>query len=152
MKSRSDLPPGLNFVEDEKPKDSAGLSKSAKKNLKRKEKKKQATAEGGPSVQNVTDSMAATSISGNPKDMNASNLQNADNSNHGATSQPQSEEADLAKRLKNLKKKLRQIEGLEAKIQSGELPNPEKEQLDKVARKSEIISEIEDLELELADV
>ncbi len=147
MKSRSDLPPGLNFAEDEKPKDTTGLSKSAKKNLKRKEKKKQAAAEGGNSVQNVTDSMAASSISEKPKG------QTADNSKaQGATSQAQSEEADLTKRLKNLKKKLRQIEGLEAKIQSGELANPEKEQLDKVARKSEILSEIEDLELGLADV
>ena len=39
---------------------------------------------------------------------------------------------DPQKKLRNLKKKLRDIEALEEKLNSGEIPTPEKEQLDKV--------------------
>nr|CAG4643649.1 EOG090X0KVN [Ilyocryptus agilis] len=55
--------------------------------------------------------------------------------------------SDPAKRLKNVKKKLRDIEALEAKINSGELKKPEKDQLDKIKRKSEVLREIEELEM-----
>ncbi|KAG8222218.1 hypothetical protein J437_LFUL001416 [Ladona fulva] len=57
---------------------------------------------------------------------------------------------DPQKRLKSLKKKLREIEVLEQRIASGELKNPEKEQKNKIERKGEILSEIEDIELEIA--
>ncbi|XP_064455277.1 partner of Y14 and mago-like [Ornithodoros turicata] len=57
--------------------------------------------------------------------------------------------AEPAKRLRNLRKKLREIDQLQEKIDSGELSNPEKEQLEKIARRDEVASEIEDLELEL---
>ncbi|XP_032517739.2 partner of Y14 and mago [Danaus plexippus] len=53
---------------------------------------------------------------------------------------------DPAKRLKNLKKKLRDIETLEEKIKSGSLKNPDKEQKEKITKKSEIVKEIELLE------
>jgi len=53
---------------------------------------------------------------------------------------------DPAKKLRNLKKKLRDIEALEEKLNSGEIPIPEKEQLDKVARKPEVLREIKLLE------
>ncbi|KAK3913290.1 Partner of Y14 and mago [Frankliniella fusca] len=49
-----------------------------------------------------------------------------------------------AKRLKNLRKKLREIEAIEQKAASG--TKLEKDQLDKIARKSEILQEIEELE------
>lgn len=58
--------------------------------------------------------------------------------------------ADPQKRLKNLRKKVREIEALEEKIKSGTLKNPEKEILDKVARKTEISKEIERLEVILS--
>ena len=50
-----------------------------------------------------------------------------------------------AKKLRNLKKKLRDIEALEAKINSKEV-QPEPEQLEKVARKGEVMREIADFE------
>lgn len=50
------------------------------------------------------------------------------------------------KRLKNLRKKIREIEVLEEKIKTGALKNPDKEILDKVARKTEISKEIKRLE------
>ncbi|XP_011307653.1 partner of Y14 and mago [Fopius arisanus] len=54
--------------------------------------------------------------------------------------------SDSMKRLKNLRKKLREIESLEGKIKSGEIKNPEKEMVDKVARKKEVLDEIKLLE------
>ncbi|XP_023334082.1 partner of Y14 and mago [Eurytemora carolleeae] len=55
---------------------------------------------------------------------------------------------DPQKKLRNLKKKLRDIEALEEKLNSGEIPTPEKEQLEKVARKVEVEREIKLLEEE----
>lgn len=54
---------------------------------------------------------------------------------------------DPQKRLKNLRKKIREIEVLEEKIKTGALKNPDKEILDKVARKTEISKEIRRLEV-----
>jgi partner of Y14 and mago protein len=51
---------------------------------------------------------------------------------------------DPAKRIKNLRKRLREIESIEQKIAAGE-QKLEKEQLDKVSRKQEVLSEIEQL-------
>ena len=56
------------------------------------------------------------------------------------------EAAREAKRLRNLKKKLRNIEALEAKLSSGEIENPEPKLLEKVARKTEVMKEINALE------
>jgi len=53
---------------------------------------------------------------------------------------------DPAKKLRNLKKKMRDIEALERKLDAGEIENPEKEQLDKVAKKAEVAREIASLE------
>ncbi|XP_044730303.1 partner of Y14 and mago [Chrysoperla carnea] len=54
--------------------------------------------------------------------------------------------SDPAKRLKNLKKKLREIDTIEQKIKSGEIKNPIKEQLEKVSRRKEVMAEIQKLE------
>jgi partner of Y14 and mago len=56
-------------------------------------------------------------------------------------------QVDAEKKLKKLKKKLREIETIEEKIRTGELKNPEKDQLDKVSRKAQIIDEISQLEV-----
>ncbi len=56
---------------------------------------------------------------------------------------------DPAKRLRNLKKKLRDIEKLERQIANGEIKNPEPEQLEKVKKKEEVAQQIEDLEEEI---
>ncbi|XP_070523160.1 partner of Y14 and mago isoform X2 [Cardiocondyla obscurior] len=56
---------------------------------------------------------------------------------------------DPQKRLKNLRKKIREIEVLEDKMKSGALKNPDKEILEKIARKIEISKEIKRLEATL---
>ncbi|CAB3227326.1 unnamed protein product [Arctia plantaginis] len=53
---------------------------------------------------------------------------------------------DPGKRLKNLRKKLRDIETLEEKIKIGVVKNPDKDQKEKLSKKNDIIKDIELLE------
>ena len=53
---------------------------------------------------------------------------------------------DPSRALRNLRKKLRDIEALEEKLVLGKISTPEPEQLEKVARKSEVMEEIVVLE------
>ena len=160
MKSRADgLPPGLNLVEDGKPTDTSGMSKAARKNLKKKEKRMQAAAAaatGGDCIQVVTESMKGASIStegkqdkDKSKGSDTGHAQSAKGKAKEACAVAQPEATEPVKKLKNLKKKLRQIEDLEAKVNSGEIKKLVKEQQDKIARKPELLKEIKDLEREL---
>lgn len=56
------------------------------------------------------------------------------------------ESIDPAKKLKNLRKKLREVEALQEKIENGLIPKPEQEQLAKINRKNEILMQIHVLE------
>ncbi|XP_063383679.1 partner of Y14 and mago [Cydia fagiglandana] len=58
---------------------------------------------------------------------------------------------DPAKRLKNLRKKLRDIETLEEKVKSGVLKTPDKDQKEKMSKKPSILKEIEVLEKEVSE-
>ncbi|XP_017774634.1 PREDICTED: partner of Y14 and mago [Nicrophorus vespilloides] len=60
-----------------------------------------------------------------------------------------SESSDPVKKVKNLKKRLREVESLEEKINSGAIAKPEKEQLDKIKRKNDLIMQIYQLEKEI---
>jgi hypothetical protein len=56
---------------------------------------------------------------------------------------------DPQKKLRNLKKLLKSIEDLEAKVKKGEVVKLEPEQQEKLARKPEILKEIFSLEMEV---
>ena len=56
---------------------------------------------------------------------------------------------DPNKKLRNLRKKLRDIEALEERLAQGQIENPEPEQLEKVGRKSQVQEEISTLEKQL---
>ena len=59
---------------------------------------------------------------------------------------PEQIEADLKqKQVRKLRKQLREIEQLEEKISSGQLPAPEKEQLEKISKKDLLIEQINEL-------
>ena len=62
----------------------------------------------------------------------------------GGTASPDSERETL-KQVRALRKKLKQIAELERKVASGEIANPEPEQLTKLARKEELTRQLEEL-------
>ena len=86
--------------------------------------------------------MSKTQLNAESKPQNSQSKATAPQSNPQQATE--TSPPDLAKRVKNLRKRLREIESIEQKIASGE-QKLEKEQLDKVARKKEVISEIEQL-------
>lgn len=65
---------------------------------------------------------------------------------NGVANVENSSPEDLQKQVKKLKKKIREIESIEEKLNSGDLKIPEQDQLDKVSRKSDILSNIQSLE------
>lgn len=150
-KNKPDLPPGLHpddVAKAQAARNAAankipGLvqSEPTSKSGKKKKKKKQNQTENGKTEQDITDRLNAIHFTSS----NVVNIGDKIIQKKGV--QPIA--TDPAKRIKNLRKKLREIETLKQKIESGELTNPEKDQLDKIARKSEIELEIQDLELEL---
>ncbi|XP_035225640.1 partner of Y14 and mago-like [Stegodyphus dumicola] len=122
-----------------------GLSETVSETVPKSKKKKKKKSDS-QKVDNACNQMENLDISS--KALN--NASNVTPSNPVKGSQPIT--TDPAKRIRNLKKKLRDINALKQKIESGELANPEKDQLEKIARKEEIEAEIEDLELELENV
>ncbi|XP_078053722.1 partner of Y14 and mago [Augochlora pura] len=118
---------------------------------KKKKKNKNKTTE------HITEELAKTTITEpgqkkephqNNKQTNAKPLPNNQISTPkpNVTNQSDTAITDPQKRLKNLRKKIREIETLEEKIKIGLLKNVEKEILDKVARKAEISKEIKRIE------
>ncbi|KAH8371191.1 hypothetical protein KR093_006445 [Drosophila rubida] len=55
-------------------------------------------------------------------------------------------EVDIAKQLKKLRKKIREIEQIESKMQTGNANKLDKDQLDKVKKKSDILKQLAKLE------
>ena len=127
---------GMDASATSKSKDTGYVSKTTKRHAKRKEKKKQTDSD----TDAVCDVLADCSI----------NDQTANVTQPATELSPTTDvsAADPAKRIRTLKKKLRQIDELKAKIDSGDI-KPDKVQLEKVSKRLIIIKEIEDLELEL---
>ncbi|KAM7405147.1 hypothetical protein PAMP_012431 [Pampus punctatissimus] len=154
FKSKPDLPPGLNQSDATPPKQQqkipgcvdseiAGLSKSAKRNMKRKEKRKQQQhqdPDGDADVESVSNAVENVSFSdhGESSDKKAAAV--------CVSSPNDSSAAEKAKKIKNLKKKLRQIEELQQKVNSGEITEPTKDQFEKLGRAKALEEELQQLE------
>ncbi|XP_033978381.1 partner of Y14 and mago isoform X1 [Trematomus bernacchii] len=150
FKVKSDLPPGMSAPESQEQKppgdgDTAGLSKAAKRNMKRKEKRKQQQedGDGDGDVDSVSDAVENVSISEDANEKTPTSKSNPPNppDNSGAS-------AERAKKLKNLKKKLRQAEDLQQKVDSGEIDEVTKDQKEKLSRVETLRDEILQLERE----
>ncbi|XP_060913846.1 partner of Y14 and mago [Labrus mixtus] len=155
FKSKPDLPPGMSQSEDAPTKqqkipgcgdsDNAGLSKSAKRNMKRKEKRKQQNQgqDEDPDVDLVSDAVENVSISegGESSDKTAAAAPESVSSTDDSSAA-----AEKAKKIKNLKKKLRQVEELQQKVDSGEIKELTKDQMEKLARALALKEELQELE------
>ncbi|XP_047222543.1 partner of Y14 and mago isoform X1 [Girardinichthys multiradiatus] len=159
FKSKPDLPPGLNPSEAAPPKqqqqkipgcgdsETGGLSKSAKRNMKRKEKRKQQQhqdQDGEEELDLVNSGVENVSISGSGEC--ASKTQGTTCVLLPDESSAASVGAEKAKKIKNLKKKLRQVEELQQKVDSGEIQQLTKDQLEKLGRAEALREELEQLE------
>ncbi|WAQ94379.1 PYM1-like protein [Mya arenaria] len=142
--SMSSLPPGLNpdtapQASNKQPSENTdNMSKAAKKNAKRKEKKKQqdgqtvSVTQSGLPVVNISEQMARTSL-------------------NAKKDKVEGDKQDTLRKVRQLRKKVKQIEDLERRIETGELKQPEKDQLDKISKKQSLVDEMEELQLELDD-
>ncbi|KAK5864229.1 hypothetical protein PBY51_001189 [Eleginops maclovinus] len=144
FKGKPDLPPGMSASESQQQKppgggggdtDTSGLSKSAKRNMKRKEKRKQQQPDG--EVDAVSDAVENVSISEDANEKTP--VSNPPDDSASAA-------AERVKKLKNLKKKLRQAEDLQQKVDSGEITEPTKDQQEKLSRVKTLREEILQLE------
>lgn len=154
FKSKPDLPPGMSPSDTAPSKqqqqkipgcgdsETAGLSKSAKRNMKRKEKRKQQQHQDGD-VDSVSDAVENMSISESGESSNKTEEAPVSVSSPNDSS---AAAAEKAKKIKNLKKKLRQVEELQQKVDSGEIKEPTKDQLEKLGRLQALKDEIEQLE------
>ncbi|KAK2851792.1 hypothetical protein Q5P01_008068 [Channa striata] len=168
FKSKPDLPPGMSPSEAAPPKqqqqqqqqqkkipgadgETVNLSKSAKRNMKRKEKRKQQQhqgPDGGPDVESVSDAVDNLSISENESSSKMAapvSVSSTDDSS-AAAGTAAAAAAEKAKKIKNVKKKLRQIEELQQKVDSGEIKQPSKDQLEKLGRAQALQDELQELE------
>ncbi|MGH0155626.1 UNVERIFIED_CONTAM: hypothetical protein FKN15_031724 [Acipenser sinensis] len=152
FKGKPDLPPGMNpEVAQAKQQgapvstDTAGLSKTAKRNLKRKEKRKQQQGKGGEGKEDEEEEeQQEEELSAAVEKLEISNR--APQQNGSKQEAHASSATDKAKKIKNLKKKLRQVEDLQQKLDSGEVTEPTPEQLEKLARRKALEAEIAELE------
>ncbi|XP_061590701.1 partner of Y14 and mago [Cololabis saira] len=160
FKSKPDLPPGLNSSEGTPPKqqqqqgipgcgdsEAAGLSKSAKRNMKRKEKRKQQQhqdpdQDDDAESESVSDAVENMSISERGKSASKTDTPVSAASPNDSSAAA----AEKAKKIKNLKKKLRQVEELQQKIDSGEIKELTKDQQEKLGRAQALREELEQLE------
>lgn len=158
FKSKPDLPPGMNASDVAPAKqqqkipgcsegEMANLSKSAKRNMKRKEKRKQqhhhqdADVDVDGDVDSLSCAVEVITISegGGSTDKTAVAVSSSCPDESTAAS-------EKAKKIKNLKKKMRQIEELQQKVDSGEIKEPTKDQLEKLGRAGTLEAELQQLE------
>lgn len=156
FKSKPDLPPGLSPDDAAQSKqqqrilgcgesETAGLSKATKRNMKRKEKRKQQQQQGqdeNVDVESVRDAVENVSISEGDDTLQNTTAHVSDT----VPDDPSAAAAEKAKKIKNLKKKLRQVEELQQKMDSGEIKQPTKEQLEKLGRAQALQDELQQLE------
>jgi len=148
---------GLNFVVDQSATEDATskpMTKSQKKNAKRRQKNKASSeeekADGTSSLQSVDPGVDHTEQLA--KQVSDLKLQeNVDNQNDVkiAPSSPNNLlneglpvlDKESLKRVRALRKKLKQIDELQGRIESGEIVTPDQDQLNKISKKDEFLAE-----------
>lgn len=145
------LPPGWNFVDESLNQlsvagnydDMKPLSKSQKKHARRKQKKKETKEnEQVYEIEELIEGFEKTSIFNETED------QSVNDQPHPLIVSPDPSSLDdreTLKRVRALRKKVKQIEDLEQRIESGDISKPDKDQLNKISKKHEIVTELNSL-------
>lgn len=129
--------PGL-YIKDEieKPKTK---NKKKNKSMYTKSKKKFVNCSLFAEVEDVAKDLEKVKIS-EPA------IPKANNKTANDKAETNDQSVDPIKKLKNLKKRLREIEALEEKLSKGEIVKPDPDQLAKVKRKNDLLLQIRQLE------
>ena len=146
---------GAEFVDPvvfahEEPNEEKTMSRAQKKNARKKQKKREKASELLFEVEEITSAVEQASL----QEPSSSH----ELSPHGgpqATTPPMAttsgtscettSSGDNLKKIRALRKKLKQIEDLENRIASGEITKPDKDQLNKIAKKEDFLKELEEL-------
>ena len=156
LEEASKIPVGLNFVSEQNTDEATSkpMTKSQKKNAKRRQKNKASGEEQNESssqpVQRDIDHTEQLA-----KHISDLKLQEDANTQNGNTTNASSIPTDLSheglepplldketlKRVRALRKKLKQIDELQARIESGEIVTPDQDQLSKISKKDEFLAE-----------
>ena len=156
LEEASKTPVGLDFVTEPCTDEAASkpMTKSQKKNAKRRQKNKASSEEQNesstPSVQPDIDrtEQLAKHVS-DLKLQEDTSVQNGNTTNASSISTNLSHEGleppvldkETLKRVRALRKKLKQIDELQARIESGEIVTPDQDQLSKISKKDEFLAE-----------
>ncbi|XP_051630822.1 LOW QUALITY PROTEIN: partner of Y14 and mago, partial [Manacus candei] len=151
FRSKPELPPGLSpdtaparppGPPPRAPPPEQGLSKAARRNLKRKEKRRQ-QQEKAPERPQDTDGLSPAleklSLAGPGGTGGAPPAQGGDGAGNP-------EGSERSRRIKSLRKKLRQVEELRRRLEAGGLPQPTQEQLEKLGPRKALEDELRGLE------
>ncbi|XP_061629090.1 partner of Y14 and mago isoform X2 [Phyllopteryx taeniolatus] len=158
FKNKPGLPPGLSASDAEPPhqqkipgcadNDTAGLSKSVKRNLKRKEKRKQQQQQQQQEEQEQEQEPEENEVDVASLADAVGNVTISRGGEHSlkVAAAEDSPAVEKAKKMKNMRKKLRQVEELQQKVDSGEIKQPTQDQLEKLARAAALRDELEQLQ------
>lgn len=131
------------------------LTRAQKKNARKKQKRKEKTTEPAFEIEEVTESLEQVSIAaetatsgtdvGKISDEKPSTRESNSISTPSVTETEPSVDRDGLKRIRALRKKLKQIEELESRIASGDIKKPDQDQLNKIAKKEDLVEELSQL-------
>ena len=131
------------------------LTRAQKKNARKKQKKKdKKTTEFAFEIEEVTGSLEQMSLSSEWQEQEASvkTKETKQPVKEAATSKPLSTaevkgtgDGEVLKRIRAVRKKLKQIEDLESRIASGDIQKPDQDQLSKIAKKEGFLEELSNL-------
>ncbi|KAM8712562.1 hypothetical protein ACLKA7_012974 [Drosophila subpalustris] len=119
--------------------------KKEKAKVQKVERQTTATTASAVTSTKATPSMAKNKI-GHGKESEISVLSNTLDGALKLTTDGDEVEVDTAKQIKKLRKKIREIEQIESKIQAGDVNKLDKDQLDKVKKKPEILKQLRKIE------
>ncbi|NXA57517.1 PYM1 protein, partial [Nothocercus julius] len=151
FKSKPELPPGLSpeaSAQAGRP-DDATLSKAAKRNLKRKEKRKQQQEKGEHEADGLIQALEKSSLSGGAGDKDPPGASELAAPQPACGAHGDASTLEKSRKIKNLRKKLRQVEELQQRLDSGDIKQPTKEQLEKLGRRKALQEELQELERDL---